>query len=84
MAAPDRCVFHRRTWHYWLAGVIGSFLAIEIPALRSGCHEPLSRVLSTILRCARGNPHRLVGPAVFLAFWSWLTWHVVNLADPTT
>lgn len=41
----DPCRMQRRIWDAWLVVVVASFTAIELRALRHGCHPTLSRVL---------------------------------------
>lgn len=57
----------RRVWDYWLAGVVGSFAALQYPAIRYKCHDPLS---DTLWRYK-------LGPAIF-AVATWLLVHLVR------
>lgn len=39
---------HRRLWHMWLLATVGSFGIMEYPAIKHGCHRPLSETLSDL------------------------------------
>lgn len=58
---------HPRIWDYWLAGVLGSFAALEYPAVRHKCHDPLSDMLH----------RRKLGPVIF-ASATWLLIHLLR------
>lgn len=60
-----------RIWDYWLAAVLGSFAALEYPAVKHSCHDPLSAVLSK----------RHLGPVIF-ALATWLLVHLFRYVTP--
>lgn len=65
-------------WSIWTAAVVVSFGALEGMALRRRCLPTYSRTLAGWSGCAPVAPRGRWMPILFLAFWSWLTVHVVR------
>lgn len=67
-----------RVWDLWLAGTVGSFAALETYALVTGRIPPLTAVLRSHMGIAPRKRHGRVAPVLFLAFFGWLTAHLVE------
>lgn len=66
-------------WATWLAGTIGSFAWLEAAALRKQCHPTLSRTLARWMGVQPQTRWGRYAPAIFMAFWTWLTVHVTRM-----
>ncbi|WP_188187992.1 hypothetical protein [Nonomuraea sp. SYSU D8015] len=66
-AGPARCVY-RTAWRYWAAGVLASFLAIELPGLRT--HDGHGTLTAQLRR------RRTLAAAAIAAFGAWATVHI--------
>jgi hypothetical protein len=66
-------------WGVWLGTVLTSFGVLEGLALSRRTHPTLSRTLARWMGVHPPTPWGRYGPAVFLAFWTYLTVHVARL-----
>ena len=74
-------VLQDRAWAIWLTVTAGSFAVLEIAAFRG--HLPtLSRTLARWMGVREPGWWGQVSPPLFLAFWAWLTVHVLQYRPP--
>lgn len=68
-------------WPAWLAAVLVSFGALEAAALRRNAFPPLSAYLRHLLGITPRRPLGRFAPAAFVAFWAWLTVHLIKAVE---
>ena len=66
-----------KTWALWLGATVATFAALEAHAVSSRRIPTLSHCLRAWMGHEPVKPHRVVASIAWLAFWGWLTGHLL-------
>lgn len=66
-----------KRWALWLGATVASFAAMEAHAVSTRRQPTLSGALRSWMGHDPVKPHRVVASVAWLAFWSWLTGHLL-------
>ncbi len=66
-----------KRWALWLGATVASFAAMEAHAVSTRRQPTLSGALRRWMGHDPVKPHRWLLSALWLAFWSWLTCHLL-------
>lgn len=80
-ASLDRPLSTKR-WAVWLGATVATFAAMEAHAVSTRQQPTLSGALRLWMGHDPVKPHRWVASALWLAFWSWLTAHLLLGVGP--
>lgn len=72
----DRPLSTKR-WALWLGATVASFAAMEAHAVSTRSQPTLSGALRSWMGHDPVKPHRWIASALWLAFWGWLTGHLL-------
>lgn len=72
----DRPLSTKR-WAAWLVATVATFAAMEAHAVTTRRQPTLSGALRSWMGHDPVKPHRVVASVGWLAFWSWLTCHLL-------
>jgi hypothetical protein len=80
-ASSDRPLSTKR-WAVWLTATVVSFAAMEAHAVSTRRQPTLSGALRAWMGHEPVKPHRWLASMLWLAFWGWLTGHLLLAWPP--